>query len=131
MAAPEAHQRKDWVSNTRSYALAWGFPTAALIVAVFMGSPARTVIWASALAWMGMACIANAVRCGRRHCYLTGPFFLIMAGVAVVHGTGLVWLGPHGWTWLGVTIVVGGYGLLWLLPERIWGKFIDPPQNTK
>lgn len=123
MADPETHRRKDWVGNTCGFALAWGFPTAALIVAVFMGSPARTVIWAAALAWMGAACIANAVRCGRRHCYLTGPFFLIMAGAAVLHGTRILWLGPNGWTWLGVTIVVGGYGLLWLLPERIWGKF--------
>jgi len=28
---------------------------------------------------MGGACLVNAVRCGRLHCYVTGPFFLLGA----------------------------------------------------
>jgi hypothetical protein len=32
---------------------------------------------------MGVACIVNALRCGRVHCYLTGPFFLLMAVIAL------------------------------------------------
>ena len=131
MAEADHRGNKDWVGNARSYAVAWGLPTAALFVAAFLAPPARTVIWAVALAWMGLACIANALRCGRRHCYLTGPFFLIMAVAAVMHGTGLVSFGPRGWTWLGLTIVVGGFGLLWLLPERIWGKFVESARSTK
>ena len=30
-----------------------------------------------------------------------------------------------------LTIVVGGYGVLWLLPERIWGKFARFSRGTK
>jgi hypothetical protein len=80
---------------------------------------------------MGVTCIANATRCGRTHCYFTGPFFLIMAVGVVLHGSGILWLGANGWIWLGTTIVVGGYGVLWLLPERIWGKFARFSRSTK
>jgi hypothetical protein len=69
--------------------LAWGLPTALLILGMFMPTPIRTGVWAGALIWMGVACIANAARCGRTHCYLTGPFFLAMAEVTVAHGTGV------------------------------------------
>ena len=27
----------------------------------------------------GLACVANVTRCGRRHCYFTGPLFLLAA----------------------------------------------------
>jgi hypothetical protein len=111
------------VAGARSYTLAWGLPSAALVAAVFMAPATRTLVWTGALAWMGLACLANALRCGRLHCYLTGPFFLFMAGASLLHGLGILWLGPRGWLWLGLTIVVGGFGLLWYLPERLWGKY--------
>ena len=81
------------------------------------------IVWTIALTWMGAACLINASRCGRTHCYLTGPFFLVMAVLSVLHGFDLVSLGDYGWLWLGLSLVVIGGGLLWLLPERIWGKF--------
>ena len=122
---------KDWVGDYRSYALAWGIPTAALALAIFLDQAARTVLWSGALVWMGVACIANATRCGRTHCYFTGPFFLLMAAAVVLHGAEVIWWGPRGWAWLGATIVVGGFGPLWLLPERIWGKFMRPARSGK
>ena len=120
----EAASRKqdDWVKNSRGFALAWGLPTAALIGAAFVASPARTIVWALALVWMGGACLANAARCGRMHCYFTGPFFLLMAVATLLHGFQVVWLGPNGWIWLGVALLVG-YGALWYVPERLWGKY--------
>jgi len=57
----------------------------------------RAVVWTVALATMGMACIVNALRCGRVHCYLTGPFFLLMALVALSYGLGILHLGGNGW----------------------------------
>ena len=121
MEARQQEQR-DWVSSYRSYVVAWGLPTAALLGAIFIVPPAKTLILAVALVWMGTACLANAVRCGRVHCYFTGPFFLLMAVAVLLHGIEVVWLGPSGWTWLGVTIAVGAGGL-WILTERVWGKF--------
>ena len=118
----ESANKRDWVGNTRSFALAWVIPSAAMVGAVFTPTPIRTVVWIGALIWMGAACLANASRCGRMHCYFTGPFFLLMALVTGLHGFKVVNLGAEGWVWLGTMIAVGGFGLWWV-PERAWGKF--------
>ena len=115
--------QQDWVASSRAYIIAWGIPTAALVLGILLPTPARTIIWSTALIWMGAACILNALRCGRLHCYLTGPFFLLMAAATLLHGFEFLWLGPNGWLWLGLTLVVVGGGLLWYLPERLWGKY--------
>jgi hypothetical protein len=115
----------DWTNNRRRYVLAWGLPSALLIVGIFLPAPIRTVVWAGSLVWMGIACIANAARCGRTHCYLTGPFFLAMAVVTAAHGAGMLLLGRHGWLWIGMAIAVGAV-VLWFVPERLFGKFLKP-----
>jgi hypothetical protein len=112
----------DWSNNRRSYVLAWGLPTALLIVGILVPAPIRTVVWAGSLVWMGMACVANAARCGRTHCYLTGPFFLAMAAVTVAHGTGMISLGSQGWLWIGAAVAVATV-VLWIVPERLFGRF--------
>ena len=76
-----------------------------------------------ALVWMGAACFANASRCGRRHRFYTGPFFLVLAAIAGLHGFGVVPLGPEEWKWLGIAIGVGG-GPLRCISEHLWGKFV-------
>lgn len=113
----------DWSSNRQSYVLAWGLPTALLIVGIFVPAPIRTVVWSGALFWKGVACLANAARCGRTHCHITGPFFLAMAALTILHGTDVISLGRHGWRWIGVSIAVGNV-VLWIVPERIFGKFL-------
>ena len=82
----------------------------------------RTIVWTIALAVMGTACIANAVRCGRLHCYITGPFFLAMAGVTLLYGTGILPLGAKGWNWIGLTLLAGAITLC-CLPELFFGKY--------
>lgn len=74
-----------------------------------IGSPPmiKTWVWVGALVWMGGACLWNARRCGRRHCYWTGPFFLVMALPVLAYGYGYAPLGPQGWTWLGLAIGIG------------------------
>jgi hypothetical protein len=91
------------------------------------GTPAisnrwRTIIWTVALATMGVACIVNALRCGRVHCYLTGPFFLLMALVALSYGLGILRLGGNGWTLLSLLTPIGAIAL-WCLPEMFLGKY--------
>jgi hypothetical protein len=124
----EESANQDWVANSGSYWIAWGIPTAALVAGIFIVPPARTIIWSTALIWMGTACIVNALRCGRIHCYLTGPFFLLMAVITFLHGFEIVWLGPSGWLWLGGSLIAIGGGLLWYLPERLWGKYSSPSE---
>ncbi len=46
-----------------------------------------------------------------------------MAVASLLHGLGILWLGPRGWLWPGRAAVSGGFGLLWYAPERLWGKY--------
>ena len=122
MTAPIARRHKDWVGNYLGFGFAWGLPIIALIAAIWMAHPAKTLIWTVSLVWMGVACLANARRCGRTHCYYTGPFFLFMAVVALLHGFRIVPLGAEGWKWIGIAIGVGSGGM-WCLTEHVWGKY--------
>jgi len=71
---------------------------------------------------MGVACIVNALGCGRVHCYLTGPFFLLMALIALSYGLGMLHLGGSGWNLLGLIALIGTIAL-WYLPEMFLGKY--------
>lgn len=122
---------RDWVGNTRTYMIAWGIPTFALIVGIFLPPKSSAIVWAVALTWMGLACILNALRCGRLHCYLTGPFFLFMAGASLLHGFEIVWLGTYGCLWLTLALIVVGGGLFWYVPERMWGKYSAGSQKVE
>ncbi len=64
----------------------WGIPIAALIATFWLDPWVKTIVWLVALVRMGVGCLLNARRCGRRHCYITGPFFLIMTVPVAVHG---------------------------------------------
>lgn len=128
MVKPESCKHEDWVSNFSSYMLAWGLPGIILVAGIFLEPSTRTVMWAMALVWKGVACLANAARCGRTHCYFTGPYFLVLAVVTALHGFQIVWLGAYGWLWLGLMIVAGG-GALWFVTERAWGKFFKVPKT--
>jgi uncharacterized membrane protein HdeD (DUF308 family) len=82
----------------------------------------RTAVWTAALMTMGIACLVNAVRCHRVHCYLTGPFFLVMAVLTLMFGLGALPLRGNGWNILGFTILIGAVALC-CLPELFLGKY--------
>jgi len=110
-------------SRRRVFTLYW-LPAIAIVVA---GAPAisngwRTVVWTVALGIMGAACMVNALRCGRVHCYVTGPFFLLMALLALSNGLGILHLGRNGWNLLGLIALIGTIAL-WYLPEMFLGKY--------
>ncbi len=58
--------------------LLWCVPTA-MLLAGFYWPAGHVWLWIPALVVAGGACIVNAGRCGRLHCYITGPFFLLAA----------------------------------------------------
>ena len=121
--APTCESRDILSSRLRVFVLYW-LPAIAIVVA---GAPAisngwRTVVWIVALAIMGGACIVNALRCGRVHCYVTGPFFLLMALLALSNGLGILHLGRNGWNLLGLIALIGTIAL-WYLPEMFLGKY--------
>ena len=115
---------RDFVKNRLASFLFWKAPAAVMVATAFfdVGSVGRALIWTACLSLMGGGCVANALRCGRLHCYITGPFFFLMAGASVLHGFGVVSFGPAEWTWIGVVTLVGAVTLTYV-PERIWGQY--------
>jgi len=114
----------DMLSNPLLAFALFCLPTTAIVAAGYyrISSGWRTAVWATALSIMGIACLANALRCGRVHCYITGPFFLVMAVATLLHGLGILPLGRNGWNVIGLTIVVGAVALC-CLPEMFFGKY--------
>ncbi len=110
-------------SRWRVFLLYW-LPAIAIVAVgpLAISSAWRAVVWTVALATMGTACIVNALRCGRVHCYLTGPFFFLMALVALLYGLGILRLGGNAWNLLGLIALVGTI-VLWWLPEMLLGKY--------
>jgi len=117
-------ESRDILSSRRRVFVLYWLPAIAIVVA---GAPAisngwRTVVWVVALTIMGAACIVNALRCGRVHCYITGPFFLLMALAALSYGLGILHLGRNGWNLLGLITLIGTIAL-WYLPEMLLGRY--------
>ena len=117
-------ESRDILSSRRRVFVLYWLPAIAIVVA---GAPAisngwRTVVWVVALAIMGAACIVNALRCGRVHCYITGPFFLLMALAALLYGLGILHFGSNGWNLLGLIGLIGTIAF-WYLPEMFLGKY--------
>jgi hypothetical protein len=71
---------------------------------------------------MGVACLLNALRCGRIHCLFTGPFFIIGAICSLGYGLGLLPLGPSGWKWIGDVTIIGAIALC-CVPELVFGRY--------
>jgi len=73
--------------------LFWYLPAFALIVG-FNWTEARPWLWIPAFLVMGVACLVNAARCGRLHCFVTGPTYLLAALYVALATADLVPLRP-------------------------------------
>ena len=116
-----ANQR-DMLGSRWAFGLLWVAPWVLIIVSGSAGNLIRTAVWAFNFTVMGAACLVNARRCGRRHCFYTGPLFLLAALSSLLYGLGVLPLGRHGWSWISGVAVVGAvfacYGL-----ERLLGTY--------
>jgi hypothetical protein len=101
----------------------WQLPLIVFVAGSFVGPIWRTVLWTAALTVAGTACLANAARCGRLHCYFTGPFLLLCAVVTLTYGLGVLPLGPDRWSSIGLVVALGGC-FFGCVPEWIWGKYV-------
>jgi hypothetical protein len=125
---PDEQQAKcDLLGSRRSALTLFALPTAAVLFSGFFDVvPAwRTAIWVAALGTMGVGCAINAARCGRTHCYFTGPFFLVMAIVALLFGIGIVPLGRFGWSTISAIVLIGAVALC-CISESLLGKYRRP-----
>ncbi len=103
----------------------WGLP----VVLFFTGiawDEARALLWVPCLLVAGTACLANASRCGRLHCFVTGPGFLLGAVATLVDASGVMAID---WRWILATVIGGtasGYGIEWLR-----GRYVAEAATTK
>lgn len=119
---PCAQTRADWARGVHGIFL-WGLPVMALWASgAFLPARDLVFVWPPVIALMGAACLLNARRCGRVHCYATGPFLLILAALALFYGIGLLPLGPHGWSILSEVLFVGAL-VLCCVPEWLFGRY--------
>lgn len=117
---------RDILSTPLSALFVFWLPAIAIVVT---GNTAftrwRPIVWTIALAIMGLGCVVNAIRCGRVHCFLTGPFLLLMALASALYSRGILPLGPRGWNIIGGITLIGAIALC-CVPEMIWGKYRRP-----
>lgn len=105
--------------RSRAALLIWCAPAALVLVGVFWAQ-ARAALWIPSFVVMGSACLFNARRCGRLHCHITGPLFLVAALVTLLDALAVV---SVAWPWILVPTVAGtalGYGL-----EQLRGLYVS------
>ncbi len=115
-------KNKDFITDRVTNILLWGIPHVVFFIGIFTSPVLRTILWPSALSIAGIACLINAFRCGRVHCYFTGPFYLLMAILSLLYGLDIFQFGQRGWVWIGGVVVIVG-PILTRIPERIFGKY--------
>ena len=124
MSQPDLRPSLDFLSDPRRVFAFYGLPILAIVGAGAAPIPDmwRGVVWVGACLAMGAACLANALTCGRVHCYLTGPFAIAIGVTAALYGAGVLALGREGWNILGLVLIVGSVALTFI-PELLLGKY--------
>jgi hypothetical protein len=100
--------------------IVWGIPSVLFVVGI-ASDAARAWLWVPSFVVAGAACLANASRCGRLHCFVTGPLFLLGAIATLLDAAGIVAID---WRWILVTMIGGtavGYGMEWLRGKYVGG----------
>ncbi len=125
-AQPCRAERKvtDLVGSRLGWVL-WGLPIV-LFVGGIAWTEARAWLWVPCLLVAGTACLANASRCGRLHCFVTGPVFLLGAVAMLFDASGVVEID---WRWILAMVIGGtasGYGIEWLR-----GRYVAEVAFTK
>lgn len=118
----ESAKARDWVRQPLEIIFWWVIPLALGMSTNFWHQPlARTgLVWALALAWMGTGCILNALRCRRRHCFISGPVLLLGAIATGLVPLGVLSSGSALGDAVNGTLAVAA---LSFLSEWIWGSY--------
>jgi hypothetical protein len=110
--------RRDLVEG-RWALLLWCLP-AALILAGTLLPSVRAALWIPSFAIMGVACLWNARGCGRLHCHVTGPLFLIASLATTLDAGGVISI-----SWKLILVAAASGTLFACSLEWLRGKYID------
>jgi hypothetical protein len=106
------------LAASRTALVVWGIP--ALFVLGGVALPvARALLWAVGFLVAGVACVANARRCGRTHCYFTGPLYLGLSAASVLIGVGAL-----SWNWWSLLVLWGAGTLIAHVPEFLGKRYL-------
>ena len=120
--------RCDSLRKTWQVVSFWGLPAVVATIAIVLSDrrPALFLAVGATLAVMGGACLVNAARCRRLHCYITGPYFLMLALSALL-AYAFDQNGEH-LSRLWLLLALATVPLLIWLPERLAGrKYLSAP----
>jgi len=110
-------RERDLVRGRAAWAI-WCAPAALILLGIVWES-ARAALWTPSFLVMGVACLINARRCGRLHCHVTGPVFVLASIATVLDAGGVLAIG---WPWTLLAAAIGtaiGYGL-----EQVRGLYL-------
>jgi len=114
---------RDVMASRLRMLLLYGLPGVAIYLTGDHGDRGvMAIVWPVAFLVMGVACVANARRCGRVHCFFTGPLFLLASVLSALHGWRVLGLGPRGWELIGYGTFALAF-VLYFAPEAVWGKY--------
>lgn len=115
-AAPETRRAADWVGTWRGWAI-WG---SAVLLFLLAGQFPAVQDWLYCAGFLiaGGACLVNATRCGRRHCYFTAPAFLFAAVYLGLSGLHVVAMNQN------VITAVVVVALLGCVSEHLLGRYV-------
>jgi hypothetical protein len=116
-----SQQQRDLLCSGAKMFLFWCLPSFAFALGFFVSPGLKTVLWTLSLGFMGTVCLLNASRCGRIHCYFTGPFFILGAVTSLGYGIGLLPFGSSGWKWIGNITIIGAI-VFSSIPELVLGR---------
>ncbi|MFQ5351756.1 MAG: hypothetical protein ACE5D3_01630 [Candidatus Binatia bacterium] len=112
--------KQDLVKGRATAAL-WQVPWAVILLASFLDPIIQTPVWTVGFTIMGVACLANARGCGRLHCFLTGPLYLLGAGASVLRGFDAISIESR---WVLYAMIIGT--VLAYVPEWVRGQYVEP-----
>lgn len=118
--ASAAFRASDWTAQRAGRLIWWIIPTLVGIAASSFRLSLVSIafVWAGAFAWMGTGCALNALRCGRMHCFFSGPALWLGAIGAALIGSRVIAGDLNYVLWGTVALVAASY-----LPEVVWGKY--------
>ena len=109
------------LASSRTGLIVWGVP-ALLVLGGVAFAGARPLLWAVGFFAAGAACLANARRCGRTHCYITGPLYLGLSAASVLIGLGVL-----SWSWWSLLLLSGAGTFLAHVPEFLGKRYLRAP----
>ena len=129
-----ASNEKDLLHSRLATGLLWIAPWALIIISAIQinnygGNLVHTLGWTVSFAVMGVACLVNARRCGRLHCYYTAPLFFLAALASLLYGLAILPRSWNGWNWIAGVAIVGNVFAYFGL-ESLLGKYAKRRSST-